>query len=201
MKHLLENPALYQLYQEIGGFHGGRVSMIREYLDIHPGARVIDIGCGPGHIVRDLPDGIDYFGFDIDERSITFANRHFGDRGTFSTRLFDAEAANELAGADVVMMNGVMHHIPDTGLTETLCHIRHALRPGGWLFTADGCYTPGQSRLVKWLLDNDRGEHVRDEAGYRRLLEGVFSQVEMHVREDCSRLPYTFAIGVARNHG
>lgn len=201
MKRLLANPALYQLYQEVGGFHGGRVSLIREYLDIRPGARVIDIGCGPGHIVRDLPRGIEYFGFDIDSRSIAFARRHFGDRGSFAARFFDAAAADELAQADVVMMNGVMHHIADAELIGTLRHVRRVLKPGGKLFTADGCYAPGQSRLVRWLLDNDRGEHVRDMEGYRRVLEAVFGPVELHLREDCSRLPYTFAIGVAKNDG
>lgn len=201
MRQLLANPALYQLYQELGGFHAGRVSLIREYLDIRPGARVIDIGCGPGHIVRDLPDNIEYFGFDIDERSIAFARKHFGDRGTFRTRFFDAAAAEELAYADVVMMNGVMHHIPDAEMTETLRHVRRVLKPGGFLFTADGCYAPRQSLLVRWLLDNDRGEYVRDEAGYRRLLEAVFGRVDLHLRGDCSRLPYTFAIGVAANDG
>jgi hypothetical protein len=96
------------------------------------------------------------------------------------------------------MMNGVMHHIGDADLAATLGHVKAALKPGGVLFTLDGCYAPGQPWLDKWLLDNDRGVHVRDAAGYRTLLERSFGQVELHVRDDYSRLPYTFAIGVVR---
>ena len=113
-------------------------------------------------------------------------------------RFFDDAAARELGPADVVMMNGVMHHIGDADLAATLATIQAALKPDGVLFTLDGCYEPGQSRLAKWLLDNDRGVHVRPAEGYRRLIADRFGAVDMHVRDDLSRLPYTFAICVAR---
>ena len=70
MKQVLKSPAIYQLYQELGGFFGARVEAIRDYLSLRPGMRIIDIGCGPGHIVKYLPRGIDYIGLDIDEPSI-----------------------------------------------------------------------------------------------------------------------------------
>jgi len=198
MKHVLEMPALYQCYQELGGFFGARVTAIRDYLEFKPDARVIDIGCGPGYIVRHLPETIDYVGLDIDAPSIAFARTRFGARARFEARYFDADAARELGPADVVMMNGVMHHIGDDDLVATLRHVRSALNPGGVLFTLDGCYAPGQGRLEKWLLDNDRGEHVRRADEYHRLLQAAFPDVAMHVRNKLSRLPYTFAIGVAK---
>jgi SAM-dependent methyltransferase len=198
MKQVLNRPAIYQLYQELGGFFGARVKAIRDYLPIQPGDRVIDIGCGPGHIVCHLPKGIDYAGFDVDGPSIAYAQRRFGHLGRFEQRLFDADAVTEFGPADVVMMNGVMHHIGDADLAATLAQIRAVLRPGGRLFTLDGAYQPGQGRVCKWLLDNDRGVHVRNAAGYRRLLEAEFGPVAMHVRSDYSRMPYTFAIGIVR---
>jgi SAM-dependent methyltransferase len=197
MKQILKHPEIYQLYQEFGGFFGARVKAIRDYLPIRAGERVIDIGCGPGHIVRHLPAGIDYAGFDIDGPSIAYARRRFGAHGRFEQRLFDAAAVREFGPADLVMMNGVMHHIDDAVLAALLADIRAVLKPGGRLFTLDGAYAPGQSRVAKWLLDNDRGVHVRSAEGYRRLLEEAFGAAAMHVRSDYSRMPYTFAIGVA----
>lgn len=201
MKQVLKHPAIYQLYQELGGFFGARVKAIRQYLPIQSGARIIDIGCGPGYIVRHLPQDIDYIGLDIDEPSIAYARARFGNRARFDTRFFDAAAVDDLGPVDIVMMNGVMHHIGDDDLAATLGHVKAALKPGGVLFTLDGAYVPGQSRIDKWLLDNDRGVHVRDAAGYRALLDGTFGDVAMHVRNDLSRLPYTFAIGIARKSG
>lgn len=198
MKALLRHPALYQAYQNAGGFFGARVRAIADYLSLRPGMRVIDIGCGPGYILRHLPEGIDYTGFDIDEAYIAHATRSFGRLGTFHCRRFDAATAKQFAGADVVMMNGVLHHMGDAELKTTLTDIRDVLKSDGVLFTLDGCYHEGQSRIAKWLLDNDRGEFVRDRNGYDRLLRGVFGQVRLAIRDDYSRVPYTFIIGVSQ---
>jgi len=198
MKQLLKYPAIYQFYQELGGFFEARVAAIEALLAIPDGARVLDIGCGPGHIVAQLPENIDYMGLDIDEPSIAFAKDKFGERGRFEVRFFDEQAVRELGPVDIVMMNGVMHHIADEPLVETLRHVRDVLAPGGRFFSADGCYLPGQSRLAKWLLDNDRGEYVRDEAGYRQLLVSAFDNVKTHLRENTSGLPYSYLVGVAQ---
>ena len=94
-------------------------------------------------------------------------------------------------------MNGVLHHIPDAELKATLKHIYDALKNGGILFTLDGCYGDGQSRFTKWLLNNDRGHFVRDKDGYARVLGSVFESVDLLIRDDYSRVPYTFAIGLS----
>lgn len=197
MKGLLNSPSLYQAFQQAGGFFGARAKAIADYLPIHPNMRVIDIGCGPGHILRYLPREIEYIGFDIDGSYITHAKKAFGSRGTFHSRYFDAAAANEFAPADIVMMNGVVHHIPDGELKTTLKNAYDALKNGGVLFTLDGCYSEGQSRFTKWLLNNDRGHFVRDRNGYVRALESIFESVDVIIRDDYSRVPYTFAIGVS----
>ncbi|MET4804160.1 methyltransferase [Bradyrhizobium sp. LB11.1] len=198
MKAILNHPVLYQVYQNAGGFFGARVKAIADYLTLRPGMRVIDIGCGPGYILRHLPDGIDYTGFDIDQAYIAYAQRAFGHLGIFHCRHFDAAAAQEFAGADVVMMNGVLHHVADADLKTTLVDIRDVLKADGVLFTLDGCYSEGQSRIARWLLDNDRGEFVRDHAGYDQVLRGAFGKVNLAIRDDYSRVPYTFIIGVSR---
>lgn len=198
MKAVLNSPVLYQAFQQAGGFFGARVKAIADYLTIRPGQRIIDIGCGPGYIVRHLPEGIDYIGFDIDPSYIAHANQTFGDRGKFFCRYFDADAAQQFAGADVVMMNGVLHHIPDEELKVTLRNVRNVLKDGGLLFSLDGCYRKGQSRFCKWMLDNDRGHFVRDEKGYEAVLGTAFEAINLAIREDYSRVPYTFVVGVSR---
>ena len=198
MKSLLNHPALYQAYQNAGGFFGARVKAIAEYLSLRSGMRVIDIGCGPGYLLRHLPRGIDYIGFDIDQAYIDHARRAFGQLGRFHCRYFDADAAREFAGADVVMMNGVLHHISDQELGGILANVRDVLKSEGVLFTLDGCYREGQSRLAKWLLDNDRGDFIRDRDGYDQVLSRTFENVDLAIRDDYSLMPYTFIIGISR---
>lgn len=65
------------------------------------------------------------------------------------------------------------------------------------MFSLDGCYQKRQSGFRKWMLDNDRGNFVRDEAGYRAVLSKVFEKVDLHVREQYSLIPYTFVVGLS----
>jgi SAM-dependent methyltransferase len=197
MKKLLNIPVIYQWFQVTGGFFGARVKAISEFLTLTPGMRILDIGCGPGHIVRHLPKGISYVGFDIDQSYIDYANKEFGGNAEFFCKYFDSSDAEKLAGVDVVMMNGVLHHLSDEELETTLKNIHSVLKPGGILFSLDGCYKAGQSGFRRWMLDNDRGKHVRDEPGYRRVLSGAFRNIALDIRENYSRVPYTFVVGRA----
>jgi 2-polyprenyl-3-methyl-5-hydroxy-6-metoxy-1,4-benzoquinol methylase len=198
IRDVLESPVLYQSFQVAGGFFGARVRTISKYLKVRPGSRVIDIGCGPGFIVDHLPAGIDYFGFDIDARYIAYAQRHFADKGTFQCRPFDDDAAAALGLSDIVMMNGVIHHLDDNTAIALLKTIHNALNPNGILFTLDNCFHEGQSKIASFLARNDRGRFVRSDAAYTALLQSVFKDVEIHVRDDLSWVPYSFVIGLSR---
>ena len=193
MKALLSHPALYQAYQNAGGFFGARVKAIADYLTLRPGMRVIDIGCGPGVYTRDLLGlGWNVACVDLSPQMIREARSASADNDVV------APVGCRSAAADVVMMNGVLHHIADDGLQATLADIRDVLKSEGVLFTLDGCYREGQSRIAKWLLDNDRGEFVRDRDGYDQVLRRAFGKVNLAIRDDYSRVPYTFIIGVSQ---
>jgi hypothetical protein len=96
------------------------------------------------------------------------------------------------------MMNGVLHHVSDQELGGTLANVRDVLTSDGVLFTLDGCYREGQSRIARWLLNNDRGEYVRNRDGYDHVLRTTFDNVDLAIRDDYSRVPYTFIIGISR---
>lgn len=198
LKNVLSSPRLYQTFQQAGGFFGARLKAMTDYVAIRPGARIIDVGCGPGFLAQHLPRDVEYIGFDIDEAYISYARTNFGRHGSFHCRIFDDAAAAEFGPADIVMMNGVVHHLDDATALAVFHTIRKALAGGGTLFTLDGCYRDGQNPLAAWLLRSDRGEFVRTQSGYRNLLGQVFEDVTMHLREDIAHVPYTFAIGLAR---
>jgi SAM-dependent methyltransferase len=198
LKDCLAIPQLYQAYQELGGFYAARLVAIERYLKPKAGERIIDIGCGPGYLTRDLPDGVEYLGFDLDKRYIAFASRQFAGRGQFFCRHFDQAAAQTFGPADVVMMNGVLHHISDAEAAPTLSAIHRALRPGGALFTLDGAYTQNQSWFARFMLDHDRGQYIRTPTQYVGLLASVFESVDPHVHEDLARIPYTFFVAISR---
>ncbi len=185
-------PVVYRTWGRlVGGKDRGRFA--REHIRAAEGQRILDIGCGPADILRYLPR-VDYTGFDANPDYIAAATRNYGDRGRFYCQRVSHEslAANE--GFDIVLAVGVLHHLDDAE-AEQLFRLAHAaLVPGGRLVTLDGVFADGQNPIAKLIISRDRGEHVRDERGYRTLADRVFSKVTPAVRTDLLNIPYTHLI-------
>lgn len=197
-RSILRNPLVYQSFQRAGGYFQARLEALRAILPLAPGTRIADIGCGPGFLAEHLPADVAYHGFDTDDRYIAFAKTHFAARGAFFHRPFDRDAARHHGPFDVVMMNGLLHHLDDDEAGELLRTVRQALANGGRLFTLDGCFADGQSAVARFLLRHDRGRHVRTESGYRELLSPHFDSLDVHVDHSLSWSPYTWIVMIGR---
>ena len=195
MTGLLSLPQLYHAYQSLGGFFQARLKTLACYVELTQFERVFDIGCGPGHIAAKIPQSIDYVGFDVDKSYIRFANAHFaGPKRRFLNRVFDATAAEHFGSPDLIMMNGLLHHLEDASARIVMLDAWKVLKPGGMVITLDGCFVEGQNPIDRYLLEHDRGEFARTEAGYRSLIPSEFRNIDVFLRNDISRIPYTFII-------
>ena len=185
-------PAVYRAW---GWFVGGSDpgAFAREHIRARAGQRVLDIGCGPGDIVRHLPR-VDYVGFDANPDYITTATRNHGDRGRFYCQRVNEQSLSDHDGFDIVLAVGVLHHLDDDEADKLFRLAHAALVPGGRLVTLDGVFVKGQNPVARMIIARDRGEHVRDEAGYRRIADLTFSKVKAVVRSDLLRIPYTHLI-------
>jgi SAM-dependent methyltransferase len=192
LKSILAVPAAYRLFGRVVGGNA-RATFVREYLRPAAGDRVLDLGCGPADLLAYLPP-CDYVGVDLDPQYVAAAQERYGDRGTFRCGPAEAVADLEPGAFDLVVASGLLHHLTDEQAVDTLRVAHTALRPGGRFVSLDGCFTPGQSPVARWLLRRDRGRFVRDLPGYVRLAGAVFPAVRPAVRHDLMRLPYTHAI-------
>src|SRR5262249_58029529 len=100
------------------------------------GLRVIDIGCGEGHMARALAKlGADVTGYDpfIEE---TESSVHGA--GRFRLVKASADAIPEPdQSADLVLFIFSLHHVPGTKLQGALAEARRILRPSGRLYVAE----------------------------------------------------------------
>jgi SAM-dependent methyltransferase len=187
---VLSHPALYLLYQWLVGGIGARRKCVLQYVRPARQLIVLDIGCGPGYTLPWFPEA-QYYGFDVSPRYIRYAQNRYGAQGHFYCQSFEDETLEWLPPADVVLLMGLVHHLDDNETVQLLQRVKRAMKADGRMFTLDGCYRQGQSRIARRLLDMDRGRFIRDEAAYVALAARVFPTVCASVREDFFRVPYT----------
>ena len=191
LQSVLARPAAYRAFGVLIGAPRAREIFTREHLRPKHGQRLLDIGCGTGDMVPCL-SGIDYLGFDASPAYVRAARSLYpGMR--FECDRIGARVA-EPQSFDIVMANGVLHHLDDQEARQLLALAYASLRLGGRLVTLDGCFVAGQGHVASWMLHCDRGQHVRPEEAYLRLARDVFSDVVAKLREDLLRIPYTHLV-------
>jgi SAM-dependent methyltransferase len=192
LRRILAIPAAYRLWWNvIGGSTPAKV-LVSDYVRPKAGARILEIGCGPGTIVGYLPP-CDYLGFDLSPKYIEQAKKRFPKAHFVCERVSQFSLANEQS-FDVVLALAIVHHLGDTEARQLFQIAYDALKPGGKLVTFDGVWTDDQSSAARWLLARDRGEYVRSEREYVRIASQVFSNIRPSVRHDLLRIPYTHLI-------
>jgi SAM-dependent methyltransferase len=191
---LLSHPFVYEGFQFLIGGRSLRRTLVQEYFRPRPGERVLDVGCGPGRMIEFLPE-VDYVGVDLSPAYIEYAKRTYGSRGTFLVADATSLESHEPEPFDLVTAIGLLHHLADEGVVQLLHGLRARLSgPESRLVTIDGCYAGGQSRIAAFLLSKDRGRHVRSPEGYSQLAQRVFGKVQVMVRHDLLRIPFSFCI-------
>ena len=195
IRSVLSNSAVYNATQRVFGAEAGRRDVATRYLQAAPQDRVLDIGCGTAEILPHLPTSVEYWGFDQSEEYIRTAQKRYGDRGHFvCADVNDYVAQDGLQDIDVVLASGVLHHLDDAGAIALINIAWRVLRRGGRLVTIDPTYTTDQSRASRWVVAKDRGQSVREPGGYAELAATEFDQVDVHVRHDLLRIPFSHCI-------
>src|SRR5271166_5133201 len=194
LRGVLSHPLVYESFQRAIGARSFRRTFVREYLRPAAGDRVLDVGCGPAHMLEFLSD-VEYVGVDLSPAYIQYAKRAFGGHGKFLVADATSLESHQVEPFDLVTAVGLLHHLSDEGAIQLLRGLRARLSgPGSRLVTIDGCYVGGQSKIAAFLLSKDRGRHVRSPEGYALLAQLVFSKVHVSVRHDLLRIPFTFCI-------
>ena len=192
---VLNRAGVYGAVQDLLLRKGSRERYVREFVRPYPGCRILDIGCGPADILAHLPESVgEYVGFDMNPGYIEAAQRRWGGRGRFRCQKVEAATLAEGDAYDIVIANGILHHLDDEEAGRLFDIAHRALRPGGWLVTYDNVYTEDQHWFARWLIARDRGKAVRTREGYEKLARARFPRIESTILHDTLRVPYTILI-------
>jgi SAM-dependent methyltransferase len=132
--------------------------------------RVLDAGCGSGEY-SSLFDPARYLGIDLHAGYLAYAQRR--NPGYRYQRADLTRWPGTDQRFDLVLVNGVLHHLDDQAARAVLdTAVRHLAEQGTLLVIEDVVLArPGLgARLVHAL---DHGHHIRDAARWRELVSGV----------------------------
>jgi cyclopropane fatty-acyl-phospholipid synthase-like methyltransferase len=192
LRSLLAIPAAYNLWWTVIGGPAWAKVLVSEYLHPGVGARILEIGCGPGTIVGYLPQ-VEYVGFDMSSEYIEMARKRFPQAQFVCERVSRFSVAQQRS-FDAVLALGIVHHLDDQEARQLFQIAYEALKSGGKLITVDGVWTNDQSPAARWLLARDRGGYVRNEGEYVQIASQAFANVKASVRHDLIRIPYSHLI-------
>ena len=145
---------------------GLNLKPILDLVDAKPNERILDAGCGFGHLAAYFSH-CDYTGIDNDPTRIKWAKKNIGESPRRHFLAADVcQTGLKADQFDKVVGYGLLHHLPDTAAQNCLKELTCLVR--GRVVFSDPVYS-------KWHLINnllcklDRGGYVRDAEGYLRI--------------------------------
>lgn len=201
IRRILSWAPVYDAFQNLLGASRCRKEYLSSYIRCPVAGKILDIGCGTSAILDLLPETIEYVGYDLSPGYVNAARAKYGAHGRWHNTEVSEMNVDQLGSFDIVMANGVFHHLDDVPANRLVEIAAKALKPNGRFCSLDCCLVEGQSRLARYLIKKDRGQNIRRPEQYAALVHPYFPFVETVVRHDMLRIPYTHTIIVATKGG
>ena len=196
-RSLLTHSTIYKLVQTLFG-EARTKNLILNGFVIPAGlnSRLLDMGCGPGNILKHIPDSINYIGFDINPAYIKTAREEYKERENttfFCASTADSELMDKIQpnSIDLAIIHGVLHHVDDSVTEEFFSVANQSLVPGGKLFILEPVWLDNQSRIKRAVMSLDRGKNIKHINDWQSLFNSCSSgwgEVNLSIRHDLSRL-------------
>ena len=189
LHNLINSPSVYKLIQKFMLGTSFRKKIIEKNIK-KKNVNVLDIGCGPAEIIDYMPD-CNYYGYDIDERSIRYAKKNYSNKNYhFFCKEFRKKEIKKLPKFDFVILFGIMHHLDSKQVNSILGLCKKKMKKNSKLLTEDPIKIKNQNFIARFLINNDRGINVREKSQYLKLLRVHFRKLKSKVTHQ--PFPYTW---------
>ena len=194
IRRILEFGFFYDLLMDILGRKKGQTKYVNEYVKPVANEKILDIGCGTANILTSLPKDIDYTGLDLNEKYIKENKKKFPGARFFVSKADDVKLDDQF---DIILCNALMHHLEDGEIRALLKNIKAMLKPTGRVIIFDAIRVPHQHFLAKIMMDMDRGQNIKFDHEFKKIVDEQFSKVKM-IHTNLSWFPYNHLITEAK---
>jgi SAM-dependent methyltransferase len=189
---LAENPVAFHWLRKLPELnYRATKDRLRRTLERVKPARVLDAGCGTGEFAP-LFDAAGYLGVDVHEGYVRYAAR-LNPRHRF-LRADLVGWPGDGAPFDLVLINGVMHHLDDATARGLLQVAHRHTRPGGTLLVIEDVHLPEAGAATSLVHSLDHGAHIRPADEWKRLVS-EFVQIEETETFKSGVCPYQWMLG------
>lgn len=192
LRRFLENSQIYLGFQNLIGGRKVKRWLVENIYKLQSGESVLDLGCGTGDILNYFPKGIKYFGIDIRENYISAARKK-SNAGVFfvgDAIKFLEEKSGVIEKVNLIICNGFLHHLNDEEAKNLLGNVRNFLKNGGRCVFLEPVYLLHQRKFSKWIMSLDRGQYIRYESEWKKLISSTFRSFETNILQGLIFLPY-----------
>ncbi len=168
------------------------IAFLRPHL--RPGLRVLDLGCGPGHISLALARAVapgDVYGIDVEPEQVEMSRRLAAERGAANATFEVADALRlpfDDGFFDIVNCCDVLAYIPDT--QAALSEVRRVLKPGGvahcreMIVDSNFVHPTNRTLDLGWevfagILESDDGHPQMGKEIYAHLCDAGFTDIQV----------------------
>jgi SAM-dependent methyltransferase len=184
---------IYDWFQHLVGSKRAREWLVRNIWK----CKVVDMGCGTGEVLTYLPSDIDYVGFDLSEEYVEQARKRYDRTACFlcgTGEDFINDTDSPLRDADLILCNGLLHHLDDEEAITLLQLAKSSLAPDGRFCCVEPTFLIHQGWWSRCVTKMDRGQNVRSEQAWRELFSQVFTSFSCNVATGLIRIPYCHII-------
>lgn len=197
---ILGNTIVYKSFKNLVAPVAKVTATVNDFMRIEDGQSVLDLGCGYGDVAHFYANRCRYVGIDSNSSYIQEAKRRNRDNDAeFIVGDVSSEEVLSRGPFDLVMMTGVLHHLPNEHVLAIANASRQLVSPSGRFVAMEPVFSPDQRLSARLIIAADRGRFVRDKDGYVNLLRSGFQNVDGQVVHGRLRIPYSHVILTCRH--
>ena len=162
--------------------------------------RVLEVGCSAGNISAVFKDvDCDFVGIDMDEPVLIFARSHYAKYAHMTFKCLNLiGSAHDLGKFDLIIFNGMCHHVDSDILTELLETAKTLLAESGLIVVSDPIITEDLGWLEQSMIKLDRGHQRRTQVDLVSILSGITGLKVISSEQDKVHISYVRWPSVAR---